>query len=716
MLATGLPPPPSARPASTGTMINGTLRVQSNAQMAEVSRLAEARRIAAEQANAPVVIGLVDLLKKHWTLAKEAKQPIELKMLSAVRSRRGEYDPEVLADIRNNGGSEIYMMIFATKARQLKALLADIIVGTGTEKPWTLSPTPIPTLPPAKVNEITQAVFELALQAENSGMPMSVEQLRQKAIDLKNMVEARVMEEAEEEARIAENEIEDIMVEGNFLEVLDQFIDDLCVFKSAIMKGPVVQMVNELQWTTDEQGAPKAEVKRVPKRIYKRVDPFRAYPSPWSTNVHDGYFIEHHRLARAEIESFIGVESYSEDAIRAVLDQYDKGGLHEWLQIDAQRAQAEGRETLASDINRSDLIDALQYWGAVSGKMLREWGMSETEVPDEARQYEVELWLIGDFVIKAVINPDPLQRRPYYMDGFSRIPGAFWHNSLFDVIRDCQDMCNAAARALANNMGIGSGPQVAVNVQRLPAGEQITQMHPWKIWQFTSDPMGSTAKAIDFFQPDSNASALMAVFERFSLMADEYSGIPKYMAGMAGGEGGAGRTASGMSMMISNASKQIKATISSIDLHVIGPVVERTYQHLLMFDPERGLTGDLQVRARGATSLIAKESAQVRLNEFLVATGNPIDMQIIGMDGRAELLRSAVKRLDLPSPDKVVPNATTALVRAWQMQMAQMQAQAAQGGQPALPGAPGNQRSAQPSGQELMDGGPVTDNFAPQGA
>jgi hypothetical protein len=655
------------------------------------------------------VIGLVDMLKKHWQLAKEAKEPIERQMLSAVRSRRGEYDPEVKAEIEQNGGSMIYMMIFATKARQLKALLADIIVGTGTEKPWTLSPTPKPTLPGEKINQITQAIYELALQAENMGVPMSVEQLRQKAIDLKSMTEARILEEAENEARIAESEIEDIMVEGEFLEVLDQFIDDLCCFKSAIMKGPVVQMVNELQWGVTPEGKPRAEVKRVQKRVYKRVDPFHAYPSPWATNIHNGYFIERHRLHRSEIESFVGVEGYSEDAIRAVLTDYDTGGLHEWLQVDNQRAQAEGRDSLASDIRRSDMIDALQYWGSVSGKMLREWGMSEDEVPDESRQYEVELWHIGNYVIKAVINPDPLQRRPYYMDGFSRVPGAFWHNSLYDVIRDCQDMCNAAARALANNMGIGSGPQVAVNVQRMPAGEEITQLHPWKIWQFTSDPMGSTAKAVDFFQPETNAQPLMAVFERFSLMADEYSGIPKYMAGMAGGEGGAGRTASGMSMMISNASKQIKSTISSIDLHVIGPVVERTYQHLLMFDPERDLAGDLQVRARGATSLIAKEAAQVRLNEFLVATGNPIDMQIIGMEGRAELLRSAVKRLDLPSPDKVVPAATTAMIRQWHAAQAQQLMLQQAGGQP------GQQASSAPQGQELMDGGPVTDNFEPQG-
>jgi hypothetical protein len=100
---------------------------------------------------------------------------------------------------------------------------------------------------------------------------------------------------------------------------------------------------------------------------------------------------------------------------------------------------------------------------------------------------------------------------------------------------------------------------------------------------------------------------------------------------------------------------------------------------------------------------VAKEAAQVRLNEFLMTTGNPVDMQIVGMEGRAELLRHAVKRLDIPSPDKVVPSATVARQRAQQAQMQQMQAMQ-------------TQQAAQGNGQTLMDGAPVTDAFQPAGS
>lgn len=663
----------------------------------------EARKQSQAQATTPVVSSMVEMLRKHWDLAKEAKESVEQEMLAAVRSRRGEYDPAKLAQIQREGGSEIYMMIFATKARQLKALLGDILVGAGSEKPWTLAPTPMPELPPSEASQIMQAVYQETAQAEMMGMPLSVEDVRRRLIDAKAVVEQRIDEQARLEAERAERAIEDLMVEGDFLDALDQFIDDLATFKAAFIKGPVLRMSNELKWLPGPGGQVTAQVSRVPKVFYERVDPFNIYPAPWSKGVHDAWLFERHKLSRSALSSLIGVEGYSEAAIRAALDEHGTGGLHEWLTVDTDRASAEGRDSGSADVNRSDLIDALQYWGSVSGKMLREWGMSAEEAPDEAKEYEVEVWQIGGHVIKALINPDPLARRPYYADGFSRIPGAFWHNSLFDTVRDCQDMCNGTARALANNLGISSGPQAVVNVDRLAQGEEITQMYPWKIWQTTSDPMGSSAAPVAFTQPSSNAAELMGVFKTFSDMADEYSGVPKYMAGMAGGEGGAGRTASGLSMMVTNASRQVRQVVASVDQHVLAPVVERTYHWVLVNKPDLKLAGDLQAQARGALSLTTKESAQVRRNEFLQVTSNPIDLQIIGVEGRAELLRQAAKSLDM-NTERIVPSASTMKARQYaaQQQMA-FQQQAAQQ-------APA---SGSQNGQALLDQSPVTDNFSP---
>jgi alpha-acetolactate decarboxylase len=108
-----------------------------------------------------------------------------------------------------------------------------------------------------------------------------------------------------------------------------------------------------------------------------------------------------------------------------------------------------------------------------------------------------------------------------------------------------------------------------------------------------------------------------------------------------------------------------------------------------MYDPDTYTKGDFKVIAKGASGLIAKEQLQLRRNEFLTATGNQIDMQIIGMEGRAYLLREVARTLQMDT-DKLVPDVEVIKFKQEQMAQAQMMMQAAQAQQ--MPQSPqGNQ-------------------------
>ena len=436
------------------------------------------------------------------------------------------------------------------------------------------------------------------------------------------------------------------------------------------------------------------------------------YPSPSSMGIDDGYLIERHKLRQTDLEAMIGVEGYDDGAIRMVLDSYGRGGLQEWLIVDSSKAQAEGRSTVAVMQNSEHLIDALQFWGPVSGSMLLDWGLTEEEVPDKAKQYYCEAWLIGEYVIKASLNYHPMGKMPYFKASFEEIPGTFWGNSTYDLIKDCQDMCNSAARALSNNMGIASGPQVVVNIDRIPAGDDITNLYPWKIHQVTSDPMGSSAKPIDFFQPSSNVQELLTTYEKFAVLADEYSGIPRYMTG-ASPAGGAGRTASGMSMLMNNANKSMKQVVSNIDNHVMTPLLDRLYFYNMKYSEDQELKGDINVVSKGAIGIVAKEAAQVRRNEFLQATANPIDMQIMGIEGRATLLRETARDLDV-NPDEVVPPREMFRVSQQVNQMLQQNAAMANPAAQMPQGQPQSQPQGSPTmnQQTLTNGAPITDHFS----
>lgn len=304
--------------------------------------------------------------------------------------------------------------------------------------------------------------------------------------------------------------------------------------------------------------------------------------------------------------------------------------------------------------------------------MLAEWDPAlAPEIKEPTKDYACEVWLIGQWVIKAVLNADPLGRKNIYKASYEEVPGSFWGNAVTDLCRDAQAQCNTAARAMANNMGIASGPQAVYNVDRLPPGEDITQMYPWKIWQANSDPYGSSSKPVEFFSPSMISGELMQIYTFFSGIADEHTGLPRYMAGDATGSG-ALRTSSGISMLMGNASKGIKQVVSNIDVNVTKPLIERLHFYNMLYGDDPSLkTGDIEIVARGAASLVVKETRQQRINEFLqLALSNPLVNQIVGEEAIASLLRVAARELDMDT-DEIVP--PPEIIRARVFQQTQQQ-------------------------------------------
>jgi hypothetical protein len=329
------------------------------------------------------------------------------------------------------------------------------------------------------------------------------------------------------------------------------------------------------------------------------------------------------------------------------------GGLRDWLWRDYERARLEGKDKywLRED---AGTLDGLHYYGSVQGLLLLEWGIDPDKIPDPLAEYEIDAIKIGRHVIRAVINNDPLNRRGYHKASFQKIPGGFWGIAIPKLMRDHQRMCNATARSLANNLGISSGPMVEIEVDRLADGEEIEQLYPWRIIQTKSDKTGRGKEAVRFYQPSSNAAELLAVYEQFERRADDATSIPRYTHGNER-VGGAGSTAAGLSMLINNASKGIKLAISSIDSDVLKPIIEETFTFNMLYDPDPTIKGDAQIVARGATAMLTREQSQMRRAEFLGMTNNPIDLELMGPEGRIEVLRASADLLDL-NTDKVVPD------------------------------------------------------------
>ena len=624
----------------------------SNSELDERNRQALEReeRIEASSQDSMFLSSLAGHVRKCWDAAHYAKNQIEADMIESQRQRKGEYDPTLLARIKQFGGSEIFMQVTGTKCRAAESWLRDILLNA-PEPPWDIEPTPMPDLPPMIQQEIDDTVMmrvqEFIMGAGVQPEPHIVANIRRIALEERQREQLAVSEAIAERMR---RKISDQLAEGGWEEAFNAFLTDLVTFPCAFLKGPILRRQRTIQYQPGPDGRLQVVAGEEIKPEFDRVDPYDIYPEPGITNIEDGYMIERHMMSRSQVSDLIGVPHYDEQAIRSILNRGPGQIRSSYYYHYFEKERLERKDNI--EYRPAGMFDALEFWGKVSGKMLAEWGVQE-EV-DPAREYDANVWLISDTVVKAVLNYDPLGEKPYVKCSFIKQPGAFWGQSLPETIKDIQRVCNAAMRSLVNNMGIASGPQVEVNIDRIPISQKITNIFPWKVWQVNQDPFGTNAPAIRFEQPADNSKNLMDVYQNFSRLADDHSGIPAYIYGDLDVQG-AGRTASGLSMLMGSAGKGIRQVVMHIDHDVLKPVIRRMFLHNMRFDEDESIKGDLHVVPKGAVNIMAGEHLNVRRLEFLERTANPVDSQITGIEGRTALLREIAKGLELPA-DEIIPS------------------------------------------------------------
>lgn len=608
------------------------------------------------------------------------------RLLAALRAFNGQYDAAKLSEIKQFGGSEVYAKIVAMKCRGASSLLRDVYLQA--DRPWGLEAGADPAIPENIMNSIKQLIQVELSTLQQAGQPIDPNQVRDRINQLMLGARQAAKKKAEAQCKVAEDKIDEYLTEGNFYKALAEFLVDLPLFPFACIKGPVVRIVPTVDWSTG-----KAATANKPKLYWQRVSPFDLWWTPGAADIEDASVIERQRLSRADLNDLLDLPGYDQEAIRAVLDEYGRGGLSEnWDQTDSERADLENRENPV--LNNSGMISCLEFNGNIQGRMLLEQGMSPEIITDGLRDYMVQAWLIGRHVIKVQLSPSPRKRHPYFITSFEKVPGTPVGNGLPDILSDVAEVCNASLRTLVNNLAISSGPQVVVNDDRLASNEDGEQLYPWKRWHVKDDPLNNGSQVpISFFQPNSNAQELLAVYQKFNDIADDLSAIPRYLSGQSAG--GAGRTASGLAMLMGNASKILQTVAANIDRDIFNPGMTMLYDMIMLTDQSGLLSGDEAIKVMGVTVAIQRETQRSRQLEFLQISANPIDMQIMGLEGRAAVLRTVSEGIGMPG-QQIVPS--DEVISERQQQAAAIAKQAAQ--------AQGNQ--APQGGDVTGDNGPRT--------
>ncbi len=639
--------------ASLGT--NGLIQVVPpaalDAQDQNRAQMVATATAGAKQAAQPDVSTLVSYIKGQFEIMRNhrnTQQGWSERLLVALRAFNGQYDETKLRQIRRWGGSEVYMRMVAQKCRAASSLLRDIYLGP--DRPWGLKPPPDPKIPDDITQKIDQLMkSEAQMIQQTLGQPPSATDLQKRKKALLGSASDAAKKKAADQAKVSEDKIDDLLREGGFYHALAEFLVDLPIFPFACVKGPVVRVIPTVTWPPGG-GQPTVQMK--PTLTWERVSPFDLWWTPGVSSIDNANVIEKKQVTRAELNELLGLPGYNQDEIQAVLDEYGRGGLYDnWDMTDAERAVLESRENPAW--NRSQMLSMIEFNGNVQGRCLQDYGLA---VPDELRDYHVQVWCIGSHVIKAQLSPSPRMRHPYFITSFEKVPGTPVGNGLTDLLTDVQESANATLRALINNLSISSGPQVVIDDEQVDPSENSEDLFPWKRWHARKNVLAgaNSGKApVEFFQPLDNSDKLIKVLEYLTGVADDVSAIPKYVGGSAGGN--AGRTASGLAMLMGNASKILQTVSANVDREVVECILLQLFDMILLTDTSGLLTGEESVSVQGVNVAIQRETQRQRQIEFLTTTANPLDQKIMGMAGRGKVLRSVADTIGLIG-EEIVPD------------------------------------------------------------
>lgn len=626
---------------------------------------------------------LASHIRKQWEQMRRHRNSASgwsERLLAAMRAFNGEYDPTKLAEIKRFGGSEVYARIIAMKCRGASSLLRDVYLTP--DRSWAIEPPADPDVPEEIIDKIMALVNTEAATLAAAGQAVPATAIRDRMGQLVESARGAEKKAARKRAKVAQEKIDEILQSGGFYKALAEFLVDLPLFPFACIKGPVVKIVPTVKWVNGQ-----AQTQNLPRLFWQRVSPFDLWWTPGVSDIEDAAVIERTRITRADLNDLLDLPGYNHEAVRQALIDYGRGGYTETPDNgESERAEYENREN--PNMNTSGMITCLEYHGNVQGDLLLEYGLSADLIPDPMRDYMVQAYIVGRHVIKVQLSPSPRKRHPYYITSFEKVPGTPVGNGLPDILSDIQEVSNAALRSLVNNLSISSGPQVVIRDDMVSSNADGDELYPWKRWHVQGDMFGGagqTMKPVDFFQPNSNAQELLGVYTKFGEIADELSAIPRHMSGANPG-GGAGRTASGLAMLMGNASKILQTVAANIDRDVMDPALSSLYDMLMLTDTTGLLSGDENIRVMGVNVAVQRETQRVRQLEFLQITANPLDAQIIGIPGRAKVLRAVSSEIGLDGEGIVPPDDELAASMAQaQAQAAQMAAGGQQGGQPGAP-------------------------------
>jgi hypothetical protein len=578
------------------------------------------------------------ILESKYTEYKDARDDIEDDWIEDLRAFMGQYDPEVLAKIQSKGDrSQVYVGLTRTKVLAAFSRITDLLFQPG-QKFFSIEATPVSKQPLVEQELTERAALEIMQAAEVVDPGLVDDLIMARLEELKE----EIQEETKRRVENMEEAILDQAIESNLEGKMKDAIMEQVIFGTGAMKAGTLKVDRDHKWVKGEEGFNLIyEESAFPEM--EAVSVFDLYPDPHATSMDDlRDLFRRHIISRQEFRDLKDYPGFNAEIIEECIEM-NPDGNHDEAQHEKDRREIANVNDRSTQTGK---FEVMEYWGSLNGYDLQDAGVEFGEEDDLSQEYHANVWIVAGKVIKAQLNPLPGGIIPYFIFPYEKNPHAFWGTGVPRMMRDSQATMNAATRIYLDNVALSSGPMVEVNTDIMASGEDPTELYPWRV--FLREGGDGNQPMVRFYQPQSNSPALVSVIELFRRFADETTALPSYTHGQT--QSSLNRTATGISILMSNANIVLKSVIKNIDDYLTQPMIRSLYDWNMTWNENENVKSDMRIVAKGSTALIQKEVQSQRLLQFLSLINNPMDAQMVD---REKLLTDIAKSLDI-DPEEVI--------------------------------------------------------------
>ena len=606
---------------------------------------------------------VVSYVTDRFKRAETARYTDEERWVKSYRNYRGIYGPDVA--FTSTEKSRIFVKVTKTKVLAAYGQLVEVLFGNN-KFPISIDPTRLPEgiaeamhfesnpdMQKAKGQDSSNISPEDAKLRPGETIPDLMERLGGLADSLAPV--ADIMEEGEGKtatevtvhpamvaAKKMEKKIHDQLEESGASKKLRTAAFECALFGTGVMKGPFAVDKEYPNW--DDEGNYKPRIKTMPQ--CDAVSVWNFYPDPDANSMDEAeYVVERHKMSRTQVRSLKKRPFFRKNAVDLALS-FGQSYSKEWWE---QAMEDDSQETA------TERYEVLEFWGYVDADVLKD---HDVDIPSElkdAEQLNCNIWICNGQVIRLVMNPFSPQIIPYYAVPYEVNPYSFFGVGLAENMDDTETLMNGFMRMAVDNAALSGNLLIEVDENNLTPGQSL-DIYPGKVFRRSG---GAPGQAIFGTKFPNVSNENMQMFDKARQLSDESTGLPSFAHGQTG-VSGVGRTASGISMLMSAANGSVRTVIKNVDDYLLGPLGKSFFSFNMQFDYEPEIKGDLEVKAQGTSSLMANEVRSQRLMQFLQVVQNPALAPFAKMD---YVIREIAESMDLDA-DKVANSLSEAAVQA----------------------------------------------------